>query len=580
MMGMMDMRYGNPRPGYGRFQAPSQSYAHWTPDMFNSQMGYMPTQYDYDDRGRERGRGVANTLGVLGLLGGAGYGGYKLWDNYKKKKGEEFQDGVNDPSLPADPGITSNMAPPGTAVGGTRPTPESHPDLWMDAINTYYATPTQEMWDEFLDERGYKYGGKMAYGGNLSQHGYGKMPQYGLGDILKGNMNALKNQVGNSAQQASGWLGNQAQTAGSGIQNAIQNTQQTFQNAGIPQGLQSGMQGMQQGMQNMGNKMQAGAQNTGNAMQRGMGNLGENMQHKWQNLHDGTTATNFNTSMGQLGNAVGNVGNMAGNAVGTVGGLPIGFHSGMHGGMAQGFGNATGLDINPSGQSSLQSLAEMSQGQPGQPGQGQAGQAGADGQAGGANWDNYWNSYWQNNPHSYAFQGANQSNPYGNYSPYGQPMGGYPMGGGYNQGGGQNYGGMGYNQPYGQGGWNNQYNPQGGYQMNYYKHGGTIQAPEKKKLYRDISDAEIEGKETIVTIPEKGQEYAAAANPSHKLKMTSDYTADAVGPNHARSSSNKEAGIPIIGGQGSFVASKRTKVSDSVLAEANSLLSKGASNFS
>ena len=62
--------------------------------------------------------------------------------------------------------------------------------------------------------------------------------------------------------------------------------------------------------------------------------------------------------------------------------------------------------------------------------------------------------------------------------------------------------------------------------------------------------------------------------------MTSDYTADAVGPNHARSSSNKEAGIPIIGGQGSFVASKRTKVSDSVLAEANSLLSKGASNFS
>ena len=395
MMGMMDMRYGNPRPGYGRFQAPSQSYAHWTPDMFNSQMGYMPTQYDYDDRSRKRGRGngrgVANTLGVLGLLGGAGYGGYKLFDYLKNRDKEEM-----------DKEERYNY--------------ERMEPLEILKIQDIYNN------NEIPDI------GLAKYGGKLSQHGYGKMPQYGLGDILKGNMNALKNQVQSAGQN----LSNQAQAAGSGIQNALQNTQQTFQNAGIPQGLQSGMQGMQsdmqQGMQNMGNKMQTGAQNAGNAMQRGMGNLGQNIQQGWQNLHDGTTATNFNTSMGQLGNAAQNVGNMAGNLAGTVGGLPIGATSAALGGTTQGFGNATGLDINPSGTGALPWLQQQMQNgqgqpgqeQPGQPGQpGANGQPGADGQAGGANWDNYWNSYWQNNPHSYAFQGANQSNPYGNYSPYG-----------------------------------------------------------------------------------------------------------------------------------------------------------------
>jgi hypothetical protein len=66
----------------------------------------------------------------------------------------------------------------------------------------------------------------------------------------------------------------------------------------------------------------------------------------------------------------------------------------------------------------------------------------------GTDWDAYWTSYHQNNPYAYTGQSpmANQ---------------GY-QGGGWNQ--------------YNQGGY-----PQQGYNMNYYKNGGTLQGGLKKK---------------------------------------------------------------------------------------------------
>jgi hypothetical protein len=248
--------------------------------------------------------------------------------------------------------------------------------------------------------------------------------------------------------------------------------------------------------------------------------------------------------MQQVGNAGQNIGNMSGNVGGTLGGLPIGMASGALGGMAQGFGNATGLNINKQGMGLIPGIANWIKNNQQQNNQGNNTPA-PDGGGGnttpggqGTNWDNYWQSYWQHNPYAYSFQGAQGMNPYGNYSPYGMPMGGaYGM----QPGMGMNpYAGGGYN-PYGQGGWNQQYNPMGGYQMNYYKMGGRI-GGSKKKVARELASAEIEGGETVVTLPEKGQNYAIPTDNNHKMKQTSDYTAKAIGPNHAKASSGKEAG--------------------------------------
>ena len=164
-----------PRSGFnegGSWRLPSPGASHITQEMLRDATGSGVGSGNFG-RNNRPGMNIAKGAGALAVGGAAAYGGYKLYD-YLRDKYREKQNDATMNTTDSDPDSPSN-----------------NPELWMEAIDYYGATPDAQMWEEFLamqdgDENAMEMPdnnelfndpdiennmNNFEYGGNLPQHG-------------------------------------------------------------------------------------------------------------------------------------------------------------------------------------------------------------------------------------------------------------------------------------------------------------------------------------------------------------------------------------------------------------------------
>jgi len=173
-------------------------------------------------------------------------------------------------------------------------------------------------------------------------------------------------------------------------------------------------------------------------------------------------------------------------------------------------------------------------------------QSGAPQYGANTNWDDYWNSYWQSNPHAYSYRGPQYNSA--------------PPGSGWNR----NYGNQG------------NYGPRQGYNMGAYAQGGDI--PKNIKFVDE--DHEGEDKEFEAGEVYKGKTPVFATRPENGVMKSIGNTDMAVvegtgkyGKHSVQNPKSGHTGTPVKGGEGGFVYSNQTMVDDDTWKQANSLFS-------